>query len=40
VFTGLSAKSSDPQGYGLDNEYDMPMVGWLMWLMADIHDSN
>jgi hypothetical protein len=39
VSTGISAKSFDPNGYGLDNEYDMPMVGWLIWLMSDINEE-
>jgi len=35
VFTGITKHSFDPKGYGLDNEYDMPMVGWLLWLMGN-----
>jgi hypothetical protein len=39
VCTGISPKSFEPEGYGLDNEYDLPMVGWLMWLMSDLNEK-
>jgi len=36
VSTGISPHSFDPKGFGLDNEYDMPMVGWMMWLLSEM----
>ncbi|MDR0655380.1 MAG: glycoside hydrolase family 9 protein [Treponema sp.] len=37
VYTGLTEQSFNPSSYGLDNEYDMPMVGWLMPLLTEIN---
>lgn len=34
VFVGLTDLSFDEKSYGYDNEYDMPMVSWLMHLIA------
>lgn len=34
VFTHLQDRSFLPESYGFDCEYDMPMVGWLMYLIA------
>jgi hypothetical protein len=36
VYTGLSGDSFNPGSYGLNNEYDMPMVGWLLPLLTEI----
>lgn len=36
VSTGISPNSFNPRGFGLDNEYDMPMVGWMLWLLSDL----
>ncbi|MCX6970164.1 MAG: hypothetical protein NTV93_08430 [Verrucomicrobia bacterium] len=36
VSTGISPHSFDPKGFGLDNEYDMPMAGWMMWLLSEM----
>ena len=37
VFTGITEESFIEESYGLDNEYDMPMVGWLLYLIAQIN---
>jgi hypothetical protein len=34
VFIGLTEHSFDPNGYGQDNEYDIPIAGWILWLMS------
>ena len=39
ISTGVTPNSSNPNGFGLDNEYDMPMVGWMLWLMSDLARS-
>jgi hypothetical protein len=36
VSVGISKKSISPQAYGLDNEYDMPPTGQVLWLMAEL----
>jgi len=35
VSVGLQADSFAPQRYGFANEYDMPVVGNVLWLMAE-----
>lgn len=39
VFTGITEESFVEESYGLDNEYDMPMVGWMLYLVSQI-DGN
>ena len=34
VFIGLTEHSFDPDGFGQDNEYDLPIAGWILWLMS------
>jgi Glycosyl hydrolase family 9/Cellulase N-terminal ig-like domain len=36
VFIGLTEHSFDPDGFGQDNEYDIPIAGWILWLMSVI----
>jgi hypothetical protein len=36
AFIGLTEYSFDPNGYGQDNEYDIPIAGWILWLMSMI----
>lgn len=38
VFTGITTKSFNPKGYGLDCEYDMPMNTWMLYLLAEYHN--
>jgi hypothetical protein len=40
VSTGLLAHSFDPAQYGWANEYDMPIVGAVLWLMTDISQAK
>lgn len=40
VFTHLLDQSFLPQTYGFDCEYDMPEVGWLMYLIAQINQTE
>ena len=35
VSTGLNSASILMQNYGFANEYDMPIVGWVLWLMTE-----
>jgi hypothetical protein len=35
VSLGLTAKSFDSESYGYANEYDMPVVGNVLWVMAE-----
>jgi hypothetical protein len=35
VSTGITAGSFTPAGYGFANEYDMPIVGGVLRLLAD-----
>lgn len=35
VFVGFDEDSFDPTGHGNSNEYDLPMGGWLSWLLSE-----
>lgn len=35
VFVGFDEDSFDPRGQGNSNEYDLPMGGWLSWLLSE-----
>ncbi|GHU67540.1 hypothetical protein FACS189447_09800 [Spirochaetia bacterium] len=37
VYVGFTDRSFDPALYGNENEYDMPMVGWLLPLLTEIN---
>ena len=34
VFVGFTDQGFSEDSFGFDNEYDMPMVGWLMYLLS------
>ena len=36
VFVGFTDGSFDEESFGFENEYDMPMVGWLMQLLSEL----
>lgn len=36
VTVGFTPHSFEPESYGLDNEYDMPVVGWTLWLLSEV----
>jgi len=40
VFVGFDEESFDPGGQGNSNEYDLPMVGWLAWLLSERSDHS
>jgi hypothetical protein len=40
VSTGINTSSFAPAGYGFANEYDMPIVGSVLWLMTDVSKTN
>jgi hypothetical protein len=40
VSLGLTAKSFKPESYGYVNEYDMPIVGNVLWVMAEQAKKN
>lgn len=40
VSTGITSASIISQNSGFANEYDMPIVGLVLWLMTDISETN
>lgn len=36
VFTGITEESFREKSFGYDCEYDMPMVGWMLYLIAQL----
>jgi len=40
VSTGLTSGSILMQNSGFANEYDMPVVGWVLWLMTEQAGSS
>ena len=36
VFVGFTDHGFSEEAFGFDNEYDMPMVGWLMYLLSTL----
>lgn len=40
VYTGLTEESFSMEAQGYDCEYDMPMVGWLLYLLATINQGK
>lgn len=35
-FVGFTDHGFSEEAFGFDNEYDMPMVGWLMYLLSTL----
>ena len=39
VFVGFTDQGFSEDSFGYDNEYDMPMVGWLMYLLSVLKNN-